>query len=322
MLRFYQIDKQIKAGKYPSISKLANDLEVKPRTIERDIERMRDSFGADIVYDRRRKGYYYTSDNFRLPPLHLNEGEAAALFLGQKLLAQCAGTPFESAIRSAFEKICAYLPESISIDCNAIDSSISFDVQPLRGDNEYMAALFAKFASAMTARKTVWFKYYSPSTDQTTKRCVDPYHLHNFQGAWYVIGYCHLRQNFRTFSVDRIMEFNETVDSFIIKPEFSLKEYLAAGLGIEAGNTTEKIAIRFDEFQARYIRERQWHKSQRIEENDDGSLILHLEVGGLGEVKRWVLGFASHAEVLSPESLRVAVRDELKRAWEVYRDRE
>ena len=88
--RIYFINKQIRAGKYPNIAKLSELLEVQTRTIERDIEHMRDMMSADIEYDRKRKGYYYTSNNFQLPPLKLTEGEAVALFLGHKLLIQCA----------------------------------------------------------------------------------------------------------------------------------------------------------------------------------------------------------------------------------------
>ena len=82
--RLYEIDRLISQGYYPNCSYLAEHLEVHRRTVERDIERLRDLFAAPIHYDRKKRGYCYT-EPFSLPPVRLREGEAIALFLGVKL---------------------------------------------------------------------------------------------------------------------------------------------------------------------------------------------------------------------------------------------
>ena len=92
------------------------------RTIQRDIEFMTDRLGAPIAYDHRRRGYYYTVANFQLPSVRLTEGELVAIFLGQRVLAGYAGSPYEGLIRSAFEKICAALPDSVSLDLAGYDA--------------------------------------------------------------------------------------------------------------------------------------------------------------------------------------------------------
>jgi len=74
----------------------------------------------------------------------------------------------------------------------------------------------------------------------------------------------------------------------------------------------------FDSFAARWVRERKWHESQRLDEQPDGSLILRFTVSGLGEVKRWVFSFGSHAEVLAPEELREEIQRETKKMAEKY----
>ncbi|MDD2574563.1 MAG: WYL domain-containing protein [Bacillota bacterium] len=78
------------------------------------------------------------------------------------------------------------------------------------------------------------------------------------------------------------------------------------------------VAIRFDPHQARWIRERNWHPSQRLEFLEDGSLILTMTVSSLDEVKRWMLGFGRHAEVLKPKKLRQAVAEEIKAMEYIY----
>jgi len=319
--RLYYIHQQLLNCKYPNVPILAQQLEVCRRTVERDIEHMRDRLGASIKYCPKNKGYYYENKDFNLPPMMLTEGELIAIFLGQKLLAKCAGTPLETSIRSAFEKILSLMPESISVDLNSLDHTISFDVEPIRGDEQQVAEIYSRLAAAVEKKNTIWIKYYGVTRDKISKRYVDPYHLRYYQGAWYLIGYCHLRQDIRIFALDRIQDLVKTTKNFTILPDFSIEDYLSSAIGIELGGETQEVVIRFDAHQARWIRERQWHHTQQLVFQFDGSLILKITVSGLGEVKRWIMGFGSHAEVISPESLRKEIEEDAKRLLSVYKSK-
>lgn len=85
------------------------------------------------------------------------------------------------------------------------------------------------------------------------------------------------------------------------------------------GERVERVSIRFEPEQARYIGERTWHPTERRERHADGSLTLHFELSGLEGVKRWVLSYGGQAEVLAPESLRSAVAAQARRLAAVYR---
>ncbi len=316
--RIYVIDKLIRNRACPSVPKLAKYIEVKPRTIERDIEYMRDLLGAPIKYCHKTQGYYYAEEDFVLPAVRLNQGELVALFLGQKLLTRHTGTPYESQVRSAFNKICNSLHHSVSVDFGAFDEWISFGVEPLRGDEEKVLQSYSQILKAIENRTTIHIKYYSAARDEQTERSIDPYHLRYFHGAWYIIAYCHWRGEVRIFALDRVHKLEESESQFTIPGDFSLQTYLDDSFGIERGEETEKVVIRFDSHQARWILEREWHHSQEIEYLPDGSLLLEFFVSGLGEVKRWVLSFGSHAEVLAPESLRQELAREISGMGKVY----
>ncbi|HAG09364.1 MAG TPA: hypothetical protein DCK87_07395 [Desulfotomaculum sp.] len=318
LYRVLVIHNQVKAGKYPNTPKLASSLEVNKRTIQRDMEFLRDMLCAPLEYSRLKNGYYYTSP-FEMPHLNLTEGEQVALFLGQKLLLQCAGTPLEEPIRNAFTKICLCLPQGVSLDLDSLEQIISFDVQPLRGDEQKLAGTYHFLARAIENRRTLHIHYYTVSRDKLTLREVDPYHLRYFQGAWYLIAYCHFRQEVRTFALDRIRRLEVLEETFQVKPDFSLEEYLGGSLGVERGKKVEEVTIFFDPEQARWIHERKWHESQKIEHQPDGSLILHLKVSGMGEIKRWVLSFGSHAKVLAPASLQEEITLEIKNMAKIYK---
>jgi predicted DNA-binding transcriptional regulator YafY len=78
------------------------------------------------------------------------------------------------------------------------------------------------------------------------------------------------------------------------------------------------MVVWFDSYQARYMRGREWHPTQKMEEHDDGSLTLSFQTGAVDEVKRWVLGFGGHARVLAPPVLQDAVRESLREALHHY----
>ena len=73
------------------------------------------------------------------------------------------------------------------------------------------------------------------------------------------------------------------------------------------------MKIKFSPWQARFIQERTWHPSQKIETCGDGGIILTLQVADLGEVKRWLIGFGAEAEVVEPKRLKEEIQAECER---------
>ncbi|MEW6182557.1 MAG: WYL domain-containing protein [Bacillota bacterium] len=317
MGRIYLIDALVRSRTFPSVSRLVDELEVSRRTVERELEYLRDQMNAPLRYDRTRGGYCYTAD-FRLPPFSLSEGEVIALFIGSKILSQYRGTPYEKLIKGAFDKICLALPETVSLDFSLIDQTMSFAVERPRGDEQHLLRMQELLNRALREHRTVELEYYTASRDADTSRRVDPYHLRHHRGAWYVVGYCHFRAEVRMFALDRITNLQVTKERFTPDPNFDIQTYVEDSLALERGGELEEVHIRFDRFQARYIRERQWHSSQEITEHPDGTMTLMLRVRGLGEVKRWIMSFGHHAEVLAPAWLREEVAAEVEMMAKKY----
>jgi predicted DNA-binding transcriptional regulator YafY len=314
--RLFEIHRLVSEGAYPNCRSLADRFEVTQRTAERDIERLRDQFRVPIEYDRHRRGYYYTGP-VDLPPLKLQEGEAIALFLGQRLLMQCRGTPFEEFVMDAMEKIRLLLPRSVEVSLDRALGAVSFYADPLRGEEIEVAERYQTLYRAIQNRATVSTDYFTPVRQAVTRRELDPYHLRFMDGAWYCIAYCHLRGEVRTFALDRMMNLCETAESFQIPVDFSVEDYLADSLTIERGEP-KKVVIEFDPSEAPYIRGKTWHKSQVVQDLPDGSMRMTLTIGSMGEVKRWVMSLGRHAWVVEPEELREEIRRELEAARKRY----
>ena len=146
-------------------------------------------------------------------------------------------------------------------------------------------------------------EYYTLSRDEFRRRLLDPYHLIYKSGAWYLIAFCHWRQKIKTFRVDRIQSIEETDIMFEIPEHFSLKEYLKNSWQITRGDEIQ-VKVRFFPPAARYVKEMKWLPTQEIKKEVNGNIIFTANVGGIIEIKRWILGYGSQAEVLEPKSLR------------------
>jgi predicted DNA-binding transcriptional regulator YafY len=312
--RIICIDREIRAGNYPSAASLATVHEVSERTIYLDREFMINRLGAPISTEKEMGGWYYADRTWVLPAIMVSEGELLAFFLGRVVSQQYLGTSFEKPLRSALGKIVRYLPEHVHLDLAetarhyTITAGATVDVNP---------QLVLDLERAIRERRQVWMVYYTASRGERNERVVNPYHFYNVRGDWYLLAYDHRRRNIRNFHLGRIEEWRVLDQHFEADSDFSAEEFLAQGFLTERGEVAD-VTIRFDEYQARWIRERRWHATQEIEELPGGGLILRLRAGGLDEIKRWVMSYGAHAEVLEPPGLRAAVAQEVGRLAEMY----
>ncbi|MBK6797762.1 MAG: WYL domain-containing protein [Acidobacteria bacterium] len=126
-------------------------------------------------------------------------------------------------------------------------------------------------------------------------------------------------QSTEDFLVSRIRELTITEEQFSWPDQGTLEEHLKTGFGGFRGNQEYEVEILFDEYQARWIRERsKFHPSEDREEQPDGSLILKMKVSALDGIKRFVMQYGGHAKVLKPEELKIAILEEANLMITIY----
>jgi len=308
--RLALIDRLIRSGQHPNASSIARELEVNPRTVHRDLEFLRDSWGAPLEFSHRRNGYYYGDADYALPLLRLTEGELVAMFLAERVMQQYRGTPYAKELATAFLKLTAALPDEVTISLAHLADV--FSVRPaatLSAD----AARFRRIVKSVREGRQLELVYWTASRDETCRRVVDPYHLASVDGDWYMVAFCHLREDVRMFAPARIRSLKETGERFTRPADFSIADYLDSSFRVIRGvGPAQRVRLRFAPQAARYVREKTWHPSQKIDEQPDGGLMLTLEVSHLLEVKRWALAFGGACEVLEPEELRAEVVAEIR----------
>jgi len=307
---------RLRSGRPLKATDLAREFEVNVRTAYRDLDFLRDEWRVPLEFDRARGSYCLTEPLAGLPAVTLSQGELLSLYFAEKVLAQYRGTPFEPDLASAFRKMQELLPEDVRVLPSALDDFLSLDPGPLHTPD---AAVFRDVLTAQRLRRKLLVRYRSLSSNRTSERRVHPYHVFNHRGDWYVAAWDEPRREVRIFALHRIRRATLTTEGFEVARGFSFRKYMADTFAIQKGEKPVAVAVRFAARQARWIRERKWHKSARVQEELDGGLVLRLQVAETSEIRRWVLQFGSEAEVLRPASLRRAVAQELAAAAKAYR---
>jgi predicted DNA-binding transcriptional regulator YafY len=298
------------------LDELADELECVRRTVYRDLDALQYA-GFPVVSERRDgRVFYRFLDSFRLGDVPFTPDEILALAFGEDLLRTLEGTVFHDSIRSALAKIRAVLSPELADYLARLGES--FRVLP--GPHKSYAHLretIQALNDAVVRRRTVSIRYRTGGTGAPSPRDLDPYRVWYRNGALYVVGHDHKTGEVRTFAVDRIRAIDPTRRRFEVPADFDFDAYLGASFGVIA-EPASRVRIRFDPRWAAYVDERAWHPSQRIEAQADGGLVLEMQVGGLADLRTWVLSFGAGAEVLEPEALRAEVTRELEGALARY----
>lgn len=295
---------------------LGKDFEVSYKTIQRDLDFMRDRLNLPIEYDPTRYTFRYTEKVEAFPLLQVSEGEILALFVAQKVLAQYHGTPFEKTLGSAFQKLTGALKETVSFDLGEWGSDYSFRVT---GASAADLEVFRLLARAIVQRQEISFSYQPLRATAPETRTVHPYHLANIDNAWYLLAHDPQRAQIRTFALPRIQKPALTKKTFDRPRGFSAEKELKGGFGVFAGTGKYLVKIRFDSFASRLVRERDWHPTQKIREIKGGGIELEMTLGALEEIERWVLSWGDHAKVLGPKALIESVAKRIRLMQQAYR---
>jgi len=292
----------LQAGRGYNTEALATELEVCRRTVFRDLQVLRLA-GIPLAYDEQRQRYYIPGTCL-LPPTNFTPEEAMALIVLCHDLGQYSQLPFFGPARSAALKLESSLPPKLREQLRTTTDAIRIQLSPTNPLGGH-AATYRQLVEAIAKGRCVRIRYQSLAESELICTRLSPYRLLFSRRSWYVIGRSSIHRATRTFNVGRIRELVFTDDTYQIPQGFSLDRYLrnAWHLIPEPGPDKE-VVVRFSSRMARNVAEVNWHKTQRLVFNPDGTLDFHVTVSGLNEISWWILGYGDQAEVLRPPELR------------------
>ncbi|UCG62062.1 MAG: YafY family transcriptional regulator [Candidatus Zixiibacteriota bacterium] len=276
--------------------KLADECGVTERSIYRDIISLSE-MNVPIYYD---KGYKLASDNF-LPPLNFTFEEYQLLKLALKSSPLIRTSTYENIFRSVKAKIESCLSEQVRHEKKLTPETTHIE-NPLPGEREKGERFYDTIESAISTCNRIRVDYES-ITSGPTRRDVDPYFI-IFRGrAFYFVGYCHLRQEYRTFRVDRVTNIEILPQTFLRDSNIRPETYFEGSWSVFSGEPVD-IEIIFTGTAARVVSTSNHHPDEKIEVLGNGAVRYSVTTRGVEEIRRWILGFGQEAEVVAPLGLR------------------
>lgn len=315
MLRLLQT---LQSGAGLNADGLAEACAVSRRTVFRDIESLR-AAGVPVHFDDGQQRYRIDSSHF-LRPTNLTLDEALWLLVAVDRAAESGPPELMTAARQAAAKIEANLPASMRDELREVTEGVAIK-PPAANPLSDSAGAYTTLLRARSELREVAIVYRSLTEFDDIDTVLRPYQLLFYRRSWYVIGWSSLHGEIRTFNVGRVADASISGEAFTLPASFSLREHLGNAWGIiPAAGPDQSVHLRFDSLVAENVAEVAWHRTQKCEFREDGSMDFYARVSGLNEIEWWILGYGNQVEVIAPPKLRRLVANRLQLAAAQYDD--
>lgn len=212
--RLFQIIQYLQGRRLTTARQLAERLEVSERTIYRDVQ---DLVLSGVPIEGEAGVGYVLRGGFHLPPLMFTAEEMEALIVGARMIDAWAGEKLSAAAKEALVKIETVLPPRLK---HTLRQPRIF--APSFPDRDTFAPRLDVVREAINARRKVAIRYRRLD-DAVSERTVWPLGLVFWGNVWTLATWCELRNDYRTFRVDRIEEYRMLDEPFVETEEISLR---------------------------------------------------------------------------------------------------
>ncbi|HYK45327.1 MAG TPA: WYL domain-containing protein [Parafilimonas sp.] len=287
--RYQLILDKLRYNSYPSFEEMQRFLheqgfEISRRTLQRDIDAVRNEFSVSILFHRSRKGYYIDQED--------SPGYGKLMKL---IRLQSETEMLQQSLRDEHEYI--------SFEHQDEWSNIKW-VQPL--------------LDAIKHKKIVELSHFTFNREQPLQRRVEPYLLKEYQNRWYLLA-INEEGEIRTYGLDRITDALVTTDTFAPRKDFDPHTYYANVIGLNHdGSKCEEVVLAADPLTAKYMKSLKWHTSQEVHSENETEVVFRMYVQPNFELKQKILSYGGSIRVLAPETLVKEIKRELKGTLKKY----
>ena len=291
-----------------------HDLEVNPRTINKDMKSLETDFQAPIEYNTSKRAYYYPENVTEIfPSLDLQEDEINALKFYAKTMQQYKDFDVFKDFTNAIDKVV----DAVNIESAKRQTNSKIIIQPEDHPKFKGSELIPPIMSGFNTNKKFQFDYLKHVSDEHKNYTVTPILLKEYDGLWYLI--TQIDDNIRMFALDRIFNFKITNTGCEEINDFDPEKYFdyAFGIGVSDENV-EEVILEFDAWRGKYLISTPIHKSQELVVETNEKITLKFKVVPYHELHAKILSYGKHVRVLSPESLRLKIKELLEETLKKY----
>lgn len=290
-------------------TELARRLEVDGRTVRRYIVRLQE-MGIPVEAEYGPHGCYRLRRGYKMPPLMLTDAETVALTLGLMAIRDLHLPVDVAAVEGALAKTERVMPQPLHERARALQEAITFHSR--HSGSSAQPDTITALSSAIYQQYPVEMRYRT-GTEQESLRTLNPYGIVVHEGVWYLAGFCHLRQDLRTFRVDRILSLSICPGHFEKPTHFNTLAYILQALNTGPEQEQIEILLKTTLTQAQKLMEPVFGS---LTETHEG-IVFRRAAYHLDWVAHFLLSLDVAIEVRHPPALRTALQERVNRGLEM-----
>lgn len=295
---------------------IAEKLELNIRTVYRYIDALITS-GVPIISDAGHNGGYSLLNDFHQAPLVFDIEEKKAL-LYATTHAKDSGYPFSDALNSAIEKLKLYSTEEQERILNRHIEGFEVAKQNITPD---FKVLLEELTLSIASEQSIEIEYRTKIEESCQLRIIDPYGILYWCNKWYVVGFCHLRGEIRSFRVDRIINMTQTESTFVRPKNFSAKDFFIRSIIPDMNNNSAIIPLVITG-KAEAIDDlcNHWFMSFHLKERTLNKAIFLIESEALhNHAVPYLLPYGKAIQVIEPKSCKEKLYEKALELMEYYK---
>ena len=307
----------LQSGEAFQVEDLAKIVGVCRQTVFRDLELLR-KCGVPVEYIRDRRCYAVDS-SFFMPAVNLDATEALGLLTLVFRLRDQVPLPLANAALQAAYKVRNALPEDVRKLCGRALAAIEVDDRAV-SDASSLDRCFLRLVQAIMDRRYIRVRYIASGTQSPVIVELQPCRVFYGHKCWRLLARTQPEERAVSIPMDDITHL-QLLDRVFVPPRaFDVSSYLTAGEPVDSEKQLHHVSLRFSPETAESVASVEWHKSQTVTFEDDGSAVVEFQVDGLTEIVWWVLRYGDQVQVLSPKTLRDRVIEAARRAVRAHED--
>ncbi|HXL58996.1 MAG TPA: YafY family protein [Chitinophagaceae bacterium] len=281
---------------------IAERFNISLRTVYRDIKTLEEA-GVPIIGEA---GIGYSiMDGYRLPPVMFTKEEATAFLTAEKLIEKFTDASTESSYKSAMYKVRAVLRSTEKDMLENIEEHIKVIRKVMPFNDSSVNNTLQNLLKSISEKRVLHIQYSAFHSEEITKRDIEPIGIFYSNGYWHTIAFCQLRNDYRDFRTDRILQIYST-DKTFDKGHPSLKTYLEQ---MSEKQELQTIVINVGAHAAKFLGVQKYYYGFVKEERLNDCVQMTFLSPYNDSFERWLITFADHAEVITPGSLKTKLKE-------------
>ncbi len=302
---------QLQSKRIIKAQEIADRFDISLRTVYRDIRALEESgvpIGAEAGIG------YFLQENYNLPPVMFTNDEASALLFGEKLIEKMSDKKMRSDFCSALYKVKAILKPHEKDYLEKLQDRVAVYNFHSMGD-DFNQLYLNEIQQALVNKQILNINYESRHAEEPAWRKVEAIGLCNYSSRWHLFAWCQLREDYRDFRLDRILELQLTPENFKGKKHLTISEYLAKVTNV---SSDANISLLIPKKRMKFISESQYWYGYLGEEDLGDELRVFFSNSELKGFAAWVLQTGCYAQVEYPDELKNHINKLIDEILRVY----